>query len=326
MGMSASQARLLTLTSRMSDLEYSAQSISNTKLRLADQTEDAATAYSDALDLQKLTVYDSDTDSYIEATARNLTSYQAISSMAPQRFLTNIGGQVLVSQEIADAYAIAGDPNNTSTVSYDLRHNYGYTSLEDCIDDKLGDYEGDDYDEWVTYYTNVWNGSEDFLYQLNPKYTTCPDPDPDADPPQTYDKSRSTYYTNLFIEMDQNGYVVVSDNQLNDPEWLYKNLDNGSLYIKTWDNDAGEDGLGDFEETSWRSGDTSLRTEDDDRALARAEAEYDSAMARLKSKETKLDLQLKQIDTEHTAIQTEIDSVKKVIDKNIERTFKIFDA
>lgn len=37
-----------------------------------------------------------------------------------------------------------------------------------------------------------------------------------------------------------------------------------------------------------------------------------------------LELQLKQLDTEQQALQTEMDSVKKVIDKNIEQTFKTF--
>ena len=35
-------------------------------------------------------------------------------------------------------------------------------------------------------------------------------------------------------------------------------------------------------------------------------------------------MQIQQLTTERTAIETEIDSVKKVIDKNIEETFKTF--
>ncbi len=37
-----------------------------------------------------------------------------------------------------------------------------------------------------------------------------------------------------------------------------------------------------------------------------------------------LELQLKRVDTQHEAVQTELDSVKKIIDKNIELTFKTF--
>ena len=38
----------------------------------------------------------------------------------------------------------------------------------------------------------------------------------------------------------------------------------------------------------------------------------------------KFDTQIQQLTTERNAIETEIDSVNKVIDKNIEETFKTF--
>ena len=55
MGMSASQARLLSITSRMNDVEYKSQQISNTKIRLADESEQVANAYTKALNKTKLT-------------------------------------------------------------------------------------------------------------------------------------------------------------------------------------------------------------------------------------------------------------------------------
>ena len=56
MGLSASQARLLSLTARLSDLELRAQTISNAKIRLSDQSEGASRKYSDALDKQTLKI------------------------------------------------------------------------------------------------------------------------------------------------------------------------------------------------------------------------------------------------------------------------------
>ncbi len=41
-------------------------------------------------------------------------------------------------------------------------------------------------------------------------------------------------------------------------------------------------------------------------------------------KDKQLELELQRLQTSHTAIQTEIDSVKKVIDKNVEKSFKTF--
>lgn len=56
MGMSATQARLLSLTSRMNDLEYRAENIANIKIRLADESDRIAQKYTDALGKQKFTL------------------------------------------------------------------------------------------------------------------------------------------------------------------------------------------------------------------------------------------------------------------------------
>lgn len=37
-----------------------------------------------------------------------------------------------------------------------------------------------------------------------------------------------------------------------------------------------------------------------------------------------LELQLRRVDTQQQAVQTELDAVKKIIDKNVELTFKVF--
>lgn len=44
----------------------------------------------------------------------------------------------------------------------------------------------------------------------------------------------------------------------------------------------------------------------------------------IQQQDKKLELQLKQLDTEQQALSTEMEAVKKVIDKNIEQTFKTF--
>ena len=44
----------------------------------------------------------------------------------------------------------------------------------------------------------------------------------------------------------------------------------------------------------------------------------------IQAQDRTLELRLKQLDTEQEALQTEMESVKKVIDKNIEQTFKTF--
>lgn len=60
---------------------------------------------------------------------------------------------------------------------------------------------------------------------------------------------------------------------------------------------------------------------------------YEKAMADINAKldivqqqDKNLELQLKAVDTEHNAIQTEIEAVQKVIGKNVESSFKTFNA
>ena len=74
----------------------------------------------------------------------------------------------------------------------------------------------------------------------------------------------------------------------------------------------------------FNANDPQLIVKNDEFALARAEAEYETAMNEIQNKDKRFDLELQTIDTEHQAIQTEMDSVSKVMDKNIDRTFKIF--
>ena len=53
-------------------------------------------------------------------------------------------------------------------------------------------------------------------------------------------------------------------------------------------------------------------------------AEIDAETTIIQQQDKTLELHLTQLDTEQQAIQTEMDAVKKVIDKNIEETFKTF--
>ena len=58
MGLAASQARLLSLTARIHDVEYQAQMIQNAKLQLATQEDEVYRKYTEALDATTLTYQD----------------------------------------------------------------------------------------------------------------------------------------------------------------------------------------------------------------------------------------------------------------------------
>lgn len=57
-----------------------------------------------------------------------------------------------------------------------------------------------------------------------------------------------------------------------------------------------------------------------------AEAEYNKTMNEIEAKDKRYDIELKNIDTEHQSLQTEYETIKSVIDKNVERNFKMFQA
>lgn len=97
MGISASQARLLTITARLTSNEYESQQISNAKMRLATKSEQASDEYIAALNSRRLQFMTYDVQG--AAVNENLTAnalYQ-YADMKNQYALLNSNGQMLVS-------------------------------------------------------------------------------------------------------------------------------------------------------------------------------------------------------------------------------------
>lgn len=583
MGMSSSQARLLSLTSRMSDLEYSAQRISNSKMALATRSHTASDKYLKALDQEKLTVYNQDTNAYMTATANNLTTYGAISEDTMQRFLKTAGGSVIVSDSVANKYkasgndpekflnslgltkyttseaALAGPVGNDVQSVIDTSSNLINTitayetakaaqdadvakaqaqstnisninllpmaaqassalkvdsdkietmsadtitrgsTVIDYKDRPIEDFnkEIDTYNYAVrndndTYYNviknnvvraktlenNIYNnggtveqkaeatkkvaeavaietkatvlhdeikntsaGVKFLILSGGPKRAseeaqeegqktvellklaqdstkavteiitntskpTVVTPDqaiaataaqaeattkaaistdipkikeslvaisksyPAADlgsamdtiddnnygllkeylnllvadfsgvsngtstiissstynPQYKTDPAASAYYLNVFNEIAESGLSVQKDENMNDPDWLQMQLKNGNIFIAENKSNAGTDGKDNVVVIPWDTGDSQLVAKSDDRQLAKAKAEYERETDEISEKDKRFDLELKSIDTEHNATQTQMESIKKVMDKNIERTFKFFEA
>lgn len=145
-----------------------------------------------------------------------------------------------------------------------------------------------------------------------------------------YAQSSSSYYVNVFNEIVESaggnwtpgkGYNEVNDKNINDPDWLQHQIDDATLFLYLYNQDNKN-----FEMVSWKTGDNTIFEDDDDEDISLAEAEYESQMNEISAKDKKYDLELENIDTEHSAIKTEVETVKKVIEKNIESSFKMFDA
>lgn len=414
MGMSASQARLLTLNSRLSDLELSAQKITNSKQRLSVNSEKVSGSYKDALNKQKLTMLTSFNSKgegvYGDLTYDLLTGVD--SKLLSQYSVNDTNGNMLVTKDMATKfensntitefliangvpptivyannytardYADADTRLADATTMLNQTPEFNYTSgadLDRYIEDKSRDLQdaGDAatdrqreydniqdyndqairdgqpplsaeemqalYDAWQTAleYRDTLQLEYNDLVALqasggsiqtknDPAYTLALDEynaakaAHDALPPTSieYLSGNSSYYTNLYNKM-QEGYVTTGgadeDKTINNPVWIQNQIMNGNLLLQKYSMAKG------WEDTTVGSN-TEILEDSDDSDVTKAEAEYEMSMNKIENKDQKLDLELKQIDTEHSAVQTEIDSVKKVIDKNIERTFKSFDA
>ena len=109
MGMSASQARLLSITSRLTNNEFRAQTITNSKLRLATESQEASQAYMDALNSQQimfLNYDDNGSASKVDLTPAVLYDY---ASMKNQYMITNSAGKYIVSNVDAQNFENSDD-------------------------------------------------------------------------------------------------------------------------------------------------------------------------------------------------------------------------
>jgi hypothetical protein len=201
MGLSASQARLLLLTARKSDIEYRVQQINNRRMQITYQLEAIAKQYSDGIADRKLIINKSDTTEEL-----SLQSIQSTYGGAVKAF-NRAGG--LVDNSV-----------DASSLQEGLRNN--------------------------------------------------------------------TYYLAL---VDQNGKPVLDEN-------------NNSTF-------------------NWRTNTqiSDVLNESNDEEIM---ANYEYQTSQIQGQDKRLELEMKNLDTQHKEVETEVDAVKKVIDKNIESSFKTF--
>lgn len=137
--MAAGQARLLSITARLSDNEHTAQSLSYTKQRLADQTDQVNAAYNAALEATKLTVltsFNGSGASYEDISYNLMTGYNTV-SCGKQYVVTDNQGKILVSDAIAKAFETgrtgSGVSRTNGTTSVDFNKflsAFGYSQVD----------------------------------------------------------------------------------------------------------------------------------------------------------------------------------------------------
>lgn len=272
MGLASSQARMLLLTARKSDLEYRAQMISQRKINLAMQTEALASKYSKSMANRTM--------NFVFTTADGAAQTEKLSYRGLVGQNESAIGDYLVKTSTGK-YVYSGANQNEKDLDF-----VRIASKLAAADGKSGDYE--------KYYGVDAEGnrkvkdSQGLLKALQTAYA-----------------SKMTY-----VQGVQND------------DFFQDSLRNGGLFLEKAD--MSTDGTKSvYKNVSWSAVGTIqdvLDTTDD----AEAEAEYESKSIVLSNQDKMLDLELNQIETQHKAIETEYDSVKKVIQKNIEVSYKIF--
>lgn len=260
-GLSSSQARMLLLTARKSDLEYRAQMISQRKINLAMETQELATKYSNAMSNRTM-----------------LLSYK-----------TEDGKEV---QQKLDYYGLTSKDGvmNTQYLVVTASGKYAYTGQTDeetrsdfaKVALKLAEAEGKD--------------------------------------SQYYNADKTINLTKLYNDYESKMTYVKG---MSNADYFQEALRNGGLYVAQAAIDEKTGDAGTFKNISWGSVgpiQDKLDTEDD----AQAQAEYEAKTIVLSNQDKMLDLELNQIETQHKAIETEYSSVEKLVQKNIEVTYKIF--
>lgn len=128
---------------------------------------------------------------------------------------------------------------------------------------------------------------------------------------------KAQWYTNLFNRMKTGGYKTLQNGLASSTEWIKFAFESGLVTLEQ------VDGSNTWNSTTY-SNCSDITEQTNSTAVTIAEAEYNAQMNKIQNKDKMYDLELKNIDTEHNSLQTEYESIKGAIDKNIERTFKIY--
>ena len=125
------------------------------------------------------------------------------------------------------------------------------------------------------------------------------------------------FYDALFNRICIGGWT--ENDNITDAEYMQELLKNGSVYISSIDND------GSYYQSNYAT-DTYISEVPDTEGIAKAEAKYNSQKAKLENKENTIDMKMKNLDTEISSLTTEYDTMKNVISKTIEKSFKRYEA
>lgn len=158
--MAAGQARLLSITARLSDNEHNGQALSYSKQRLADETEQVNNDYLAALSATKLTVltgFNGSVANYSDISYRLMTGFETV-ACGRQYVITNAKGEILVTKDQANAFEAGNGDLNIFLAEL------GYTQadIDNCTDDEA---KVKIHEAWDKYFTSIGKTFDDVEHE-----------------------------------------------------------------------------------------------------------------------------------------------------------------
>ena len=240
MGISASQARLLTITARLTSNEYESQQISNAKMRLATQSEAASSEYIAALNSTQLQLMTYDAKGEATTTPLTANALYQYSDLKNQYALVNTSGQVLISNGDAENFERASNLDEFLE-SYGITKEFKSNALAENFDKlaKTSDEGGvaDYYDEWEAainelkttgMYENENGGTitandDDYYNEKQTAFTAY------TQAMENYDNALIKYNAQLYSDADLEPFL----NTLAEAKTNYANYATYDQYIKS---------------------------------------------------------------------------------------------
>jgi len=285
MGLAASQTRYLALTARKSDLEYQAQVINTRRTELAEKSAQISKAYAAGMANKLIRISHSETT---DGTTTKVWEELTFNNLLAQGYqIIGANGASLVPSPYTKYEA-------GSTISALVYKNLTESQKEKCTVNGDGTYT---ISSAITTADPSYNGMDIQTLLVSGQAQIVSKTFYDYLVEHGYgsgryidDKGKETSYAALLDQFESNAATI------NVPT------------IIDWRSDT----TSTFKQNNY--------TEDD----AQVSANYEAATAEIQAQDKMLELEVKNIETEHKAVETEMESVKKVIDKNIENSFKSF--
>ena len=299
MGLSASQARFLQLTARRGDIEYEAQRINFERLQLASNLSDASNKYEDATTNRQLT-FSYNTGSEVKEVVLSYANYknymnqqlEGLQTTQNKYYLVSQSGKIVVSSEEERDEMINNNRQTYISVARVEEARNAVATDESTASEEDKRLANIDFNsgEYVLETVVDENGNETQYYA---QYKFSPDD---------------------FVIAPDLDNVDVFQNAIQEGIYYFAELKKDNTTEKEV-----------FKTMGWETlGGGAISEEYDKTDDAAAEAEFKSTQARIQKLDKKLELRLDQLETQRSAITTEMESIEKVIQDNIEQSFKTF--